>query len=412
MTTTPAKAKQGRKPKYPDYISLDILDSVIKSGANPMEMIAQMKKALMERVMEAELDHHLEHDKGAKTIDGNYRNGYGSKRVRMDDGEVEINTPRDREGTFEPLLIPKRQRSFKGFDEKIISMYGLGMSTRDIQSHLQEMYGIEVSHELIANATDAVMDEVRTWQHRPLDEVYPILYLDAMVIKIKEGKQVINKSLYIAMGIDMEGNKDILGLWLANNEGAKFWLSVLNELKNRGVTDIFIACCDGLTGFPDAINAVFPKTTVQLCIVHMIRNSVKFVSYKDLKSVVADLKQIYTAVNEDQASLALLEFADKWDGKYPMISASWTRHWQEITPFLQYPEFIKRAIYTTNIIEASNRQVRKVIKTKGSFPNDDAVYKIVYLSLQNARKKWTMPIRDWALALNQFFILFPTRCRV
>lgn len=414
MPTNQVKTKpnKGRKPQYPDYISLDILDSVIRSGADPMEMIAQMKKALMERVMEAELNHHLEHDKNSKTIDGNYRNGYGSKTVLMDDGEIEINTPRDREGSFEPMLIPKRQRHFKGFDDKIISMYGLGMSTRDIQSHLQDMYQVEVSHELIANVTDVIIDEAKAWQHRPLDSVYPILYLDAMVIKVKEGKQIINKSLHMAMGIDMNGNKDILGLWLANNEGSKFWLSVLNELKNRGVNDIFIACCDGLTGFPEAINAVFPKTAVQLCIVHMIRNSTKFVSYKDLKAVAADLKQIYTAVNEDLASSALLEFAEKWDKKYPMISASWTRHWQEIIPFLQYPEFIKKVIYTTNIIEASNRQVRKVIKTKGSFPNDDSVYKIVYLALQNAKKKWTMPIKDWALALNQFFILFPERCRV
>ena len=266
------------------------------------------------------------------------------------------------------------------------------------------MYQVEVSHELIANVTDAMIDEAKAWQHRPLDQIYPILYLDAMVIKVKEGKQIVNKSLHMAMGVNMGGNKDILGLWLANNEGAKFWLSVLNELKNRGVNDIFIACCDGLTGFP--------KTTVQLCIVHMIRNSTPFVSYKGLKAVTSDLKQIYTAANEDQAYVALLEFAEKWDKKYPMISASWTRHWQEIIPFLQYPEFIKRAIYTTNIIEASNRQVRKVIKTKGSFPNDDAVYKIVYLALQNAKKKWTMPIRDWAMALNQFFILFPDRCRV
>jgi putative transposase len=412
MNANQTKAKTGRKSKYPDYISLDILDSVIKSGADPIEMISQMKKALMERVMEAELDHHLEHDKNAKTIDGNYRNGYGSKTVRMDDGEIEINTPRDRMSTFEPQLIPKRERSFKGFDDKIISMYGLGMSTRDIQSHLQDMYKIEVSHELIASVTDAVLDEAKAWQHRALDKIYPILYLDAMVIKVRDGKQIINKSLYMAMGVNMDGHKDILGLWLAGSEGAKFWLLVLNELKNRGVNDILIACCDGLTGFPEAINAVFPQTTVQLCIVHMIRNSVKFVSYKDLKAVVADLKLIYTAVNEDQASDALLEFAAKWDKQYPMISDSWTRHWQEIIPFFGYPEFIKRAIYTTNIIEASNRQVRKVIKTKGSFPNDDAVYKIVYLALQNAKKKWTMPIRDWALALNQFFILFPERCEV
>lgn len=412
MNANQTKAKTGRKSKYPDYISLDILDSVIKSGADPIEMISQMKKALMERVMEAELDHHLEHDKNAKTIDGNYRNGYGSKTVRMDDGEIEINTPRDRMSTFEPQLIPKRERSFKGFDDKIISMYGLGMSTRDIQSHLQDMYKIEVSHELIASVTDAVLDDAKAWQHRALDKIYPILYLDAMVIKVRDGKQIINKSLYMAMGVNMDGHKDILGLWLAGSEGAKFWLLVLNELKNRGVNDILIACCDGLTGFPEAITAVFPQTTVQLCIVHMIRNSVKFVSYKDLKAVVADLKLIYTAVNEDQASDALLEFAAKWDKQYPMISDSWTRHWQEIIPFFGYPEFIKRAIYTTNIIEASNRQVRKVIKTKGSFPNDDAVYKIVYLALQNAKKKWTMPIRDWALALNQFFILFPERCEV
>jgi putative transposase len=262
MTIKEASTKRGRKPQYPEYISLDILDSVIKSGADPMEMIAQMKKALMERVMEAELNHHLDHEKNGRTKDGNYRNGYGSKIVKMDDGEIEVNTPRERDGSFEPLLIPKRQRHFKGFDEKIISMYGLGMSTRDIQSHLQEMYQIEVSHEFIANVTDAVLDEAKAWKQRPLDQIYPILYLDAMVIKIRDGKQIVNKSLYMAMGVNMEGNKDILGLWLADNESAKFWMSVLNELRNRGINDIFIACCDGLTGFPDAINAVFPKTTV------------------------------------------------------------------------------------------------------------------------------------------------------
>jgi putative transposase len=391
MTITVQKTRKGRKPKYPDYISLAALDAVIKSGTDPLEMMAQMKKALMERVMEVELNHHLEHDKHGKSEDGNYRNGYGTKTVRMDNGEVEIDTPRDRDGTFEPLLIPKRQRDFKGFDDKIISMYGLGMSTRDIQSHLRDMYGVEVSHELIANATDAVLDEVKAWQHRPLDAVYPMIYLDAMVVKVKEGKQVINKSLYIAMGVTMEGVKTILGLWLAGSEGAKFWLSVLNELKNRGVQDILIACCDGLTGFPDAINAAFPQTTVQLCIVHMVRNSLRFVSYKDLKAVAADLRQIYTAVDEKEAATALIEFAVRWDDKYPMISDSWSRHWLEITPFLQYPPFIRKAIYTTNIIEASNRQIRKVIKTKGSFPNDDAVYKIVYLALKHAERKWTMP---------------------
>lgn len=411
-TIDATKQRKGRKPIYPDYISVDMLDAVIKKGGDPLEMMAQMKQALIERVMEVELNHHLEHDKHDKSTDGNYRNGYGNKTVLMDDGEVEISTPRDRNGTFEPIVIPKRKRHFKGFDQKIISMYGLGMSTRDIQSHLEEMYGTEVSHELIANVTDAVLDEVRAWQQRPLDAVYPILYLDAMVVKVKEGKQIINKSLYIAMGVDMDGKKDILGLWLAENEGAKFWLGVLNEIKNRGVQDILIACCDGLTGFPDAINATFPKTTIQLCMVHMVRNSLRFVSYKNLKSVAADLKQIYNAVDEKEADLALVDFDNKWGDKYPMITESWRRHWQEIIPILGYPNFIRKAIYTTNVIEASNRQIRKVIKTKGSFPNDEAVYKIVYLALQNAQKRWTMPIRDWALALNQFFILFPERCRV
>lgn len=291
-------------------------------------------------------------------------------------------------------------------------MYGRGMSVRDIQGHLEDMYGIEVSHEFISNVTESVLEEVRTWQNRSLEAVYPIVYLDAMVVKVKEGKQVINKSLHMAMGVNMEGRKEILGLWLAHNEGAKFWLSVLNELKNRGVQDILIACCDGLTGFADAINAVFPQTTVQVCIVHLIRNSLKFVPYKDMKAVARDLKKIYTSVNEEQAYQALLDFAGVWDKKYPMISESWNRHWQQVIPFLQYPEFIKRAIYTTNIIEASNRQIRKVIKTKGIFPNDDSVYKIVFLALQNAQKKWTMPIRDWSLALNQFFIFFGDRCKI
>jgi putative transposase len=412
MKTKKIQQSKGGKAKYPSYIDLAALDSLIKTGVDPLEMFAQMKKALMERMLEAELNNHLEHPKNAKSIDGNYRNGYGSKTVIMDQGALEIRTPRDRNGSFEPLDVPKGVRHLKGFDQKLISMYGLGMSTRDIQSHLLEIYGVEVSHELIANVTDGVMEEVRAWQQRPLDKLYPIVYLDAMVIKVRDGKQIVNKSLYIAMGVNIEGKKEILGLWLAESEGCKFWLSVFNELKNRGVEDILIACCDGLTGFPAAINATFPKTTVQLCIVHMIRNSLKFVSYKDYKAVTSDLKQIYTAIDEAQAASALADFAAKWESKYPMIAASWHRHWQEIIPFLQFPEFIKKAIYTTNVIEASNRQIRKVIKTKGAFPNDDAVYKIVYLALQNAQKKWTMPIKDWALALNQFFILFPNRCTV
>ncbi len=409
---TAAKTRKSHKPVYPEYLSLEVLDQVISSGKDPMTMLAEMKKALLERVLEAELNMHLTHEKHAHSQDGNYRNGHSKKTVLLDDGSIEIATPRDRKGEFEPILIPKRERHFKGFDDKIISMYGMGMSTRDIASHLQEMYSVEVSHELIANATEGVLEEVRAWQTRPLEAVYSIVYLDAMVVKVRHEKQVLNKSLYMAMGINMEGRKEILGMWLGSGgEGSKFWLSILNELKNRGIKDILIACCDGLTGFPEAINAVFPDTVVQLCIVHMIRNSLKFVSYKDYKALAVDLKPIYTAVNEDQALEALTSFQGKWDSKYPMIAESWKRHWQEIIPFLQYPEYIRKAIYTTNIIEASNRQVRKVIKTKGAFPSDDAVYKIVYLALKGAQKKWTMPIRDWHLALSQFYIYFPGRVK-
>jgi putative transposase len=411
MTNT-IKRNKSLKKKLPEYISIDVLDSLLKGGADPIAMMAEMKKLVMERAMEAELDHHLAHSKHEQSLDGNYRNGHGSKTVIMDNGSVTIDTPRDRNGSFTPQLIPKRQRHFKGFDQQIISMYGRGMSTRDIQAHFEEMYGTEVSHELIANVTDAVLEDVKAWQHRPLDRVYPILYLDAMVVKVRDNKLVVNKSLYIAMGVNMEGKKEILGLWLAENEGAKFWLSVLNELKNRGVQDILIACCDGLSGFPDAIHAAFPQTSVQLCIVHMVRNSLKFVSYKDYKAVTADLKLIYSANDEQQALDALSDFASKWSSKYPMIAESWQRHWDEITPFMRYPKDIRRALYTTNAIEASNRQIRKIIKTKGSFSNDESVYKIVYLALQNAQKKWTMPIRDWAIALNQFCIFFPGRCRV
>ena len=405
-STTPSKSSP------PEYISLEALDLMLKQGKNPLTMLSEMKKLVMERAMSAELDHHLQHQRHEKSSDGNYRNGHGSKTVIMDDGPLEISTPRDRDGSFKPQLIPKRKRHFQGFDQQILSMYGRGMSTRDMQAHFQEMYGTEVSHEFIANITDAVLEDVKAWQHRPLDPVYPIVYLDAMVVKVRDNKQVVNKSLHLALGVNMEGKKDILGMWLAENEGAKFWLSVLNELKNRGVEDVLIACCDGLTGFPDAINATFPKTVVQLCIVHMVRNSLKFVSYKNYKEVTADLKPIYTADDEQQALDALADFATKWDSKYPMIAESWQRHWQEIIPFMQYPKDIRRAIYTTNAIEASNRQVRKIIKTKGSFSNDEAVYKIVFLALQNAQKKWTMPIRDWAMALNQFCIFFTNRCRI
>jgi putative transposase len=406
------KERKSHKPVYPDYVSLENLDAILKSGMSPIELMADMKRLIMQRAMEAELDEHLQRDKHEKSKDGNYRNGYGSKTLRMDHGPIELATPRDREGTFEPQLVPKRQKSFLGFDDKIISMYGLGMSTRAIQEHLKEMYATDVSPEFISNVTAAVQEEVKAWKNRSLEEIYPIVYLDAMVVKVNEDKRIVNKSLYLALGVNMQGHKEILGLWMANNEGAKFWLGILTELKNRGVQDIFIACCDGLTGFPEAINAVYPQTKVQLCIVHMLRNSLKFVSYKDRKEVAKDLRSIYSAVNADEAYEQLLSFAQKWDDKYAMISQSWQDNWQEVIPFLEYPESIRKAIYTTNAIEATNGQIRRVIKTKGSFPNDEAVYKIVYLALQRAQKKWTMPIQNWGQALSQFFILFGSRCKM
>lgn len=294
----------------------------------------------------------------------------------------------------------------QGFDDKIIAMYARGMSMRQIQEHLEEIYGTEVSPELISNVTDKVIDEVSVWQARALDKVYPILYLDCLVVKVRENNQIINKSLYLAIGVNMDGIKEVLGMWISKTEGAKFWLSVVTELKNRGVESIYIACVDGLKGFPEAINSVFPKTIVQLCIVHMVRGSLNYVPWKDRKLVAEDLKAIYTSANEQAAELALAAFKEKWDNKYPTIADSWARNWQAIIPFLAFPGYIRKAIYTTNSIEAINRQIRSIIKTKGAFPNDEAVFKLVFLALQNAQKKWTMPIRDWKLALNQFAILF------
>jgi len=313
------------------------------------------------------------------------------------------------EGTFEPQIIGKRQRNFKEFDDKIISMYARGMSSRDIQGHLYDIYGIEVSAEFISNVTDSIVEEVTAWQNRPLDEIYPIVYLDAIRIKTKDNGHIINKAVYLALGVNIEGNKEALGMWIAKTEGAKFWLQIMTELKNRGVNDIFIACVDGLTGFEEAINSVYPQTQVQLCIVHMIRNSLKYVPYKDRKKITPDLKAIYTAANSEAARLELEKFKQKWDNKYPTIYEIWNAKWDGIIPFLAYPEYIRKAIYTTNAIESLNHSLRKITKTKGSFSHDTAVFKLIYLGLKNASKKWTMPIRDWKQALNQFAIIFEGR---
>ncbi len=395
----------------------ELLDELLKEYKDPEDLFGkngifkELKKRLIEKAMDAEITHHLGYEKhspsGKNT--GNSRNGKSSKTIKSDSGEIPIVVPRDRNGSFEPCIVKKHQTRFDGFDEKIISMYARGMTTRDIQAHLEELYGVEVSPGLISDVTDAVINEVKEWQIRPLDEVYAIAYLDATIIKVRSEGRVIKKSAYLAIGINLEGLKDVLGIWLEETEGAKFWLKVMTEIKNRGVKDIFIACVDGLKGFPDAIEAVFPKTEIQLCIVHMVRNSLRFVSWKDRKKVAGDLKSVYRAATEEQARIHLVEFADQWDSKYPMISKSWQSNWQRVIPFFAYPEEIRKIIYTTNAIESMNNTLKKTIKNRASFPNDEAALKLLYLSLKNIIKKWTMPVRNWGKALNQFAIMFEER---
>ena len=362
---------------------------------------------LLNKVLEAEMDIHLGYKKNSNEGDnsGNSRNGYSKKTVLTQDQEVELNIPRDRNSEFEPEIVPKYSKRLPLFNDQIISLYSRGMTTRDIQAHLNEIYGVDVSPELISKVTDAVLEDVKSWRIRTLDSIYPIVYLDALCIKSRQNGKNENKALYLALGINMEGRKEVLGFYLSENEGAKFWLGVLTDLKNRGVEDIFIACMDGLTGFPDAVRAVYPKTKVQLCIVHMVRSSTKYVSYKDLKAVCHDLKQIYTALNEEEALEALEDFGKNWNSKYPMIQRSWEAHWDDLNEFFAYPEDIRRVIYTTNAIESLNASLRKVTKNRAAFPDDEAIMKIMYLAIQKTAKKWTMPIRNWGLALNQFAIL-------
>ena len=369
-------------------------------------LIKQLVKSTLETALKAEIAHHLETTSSDST---NKRNGNTFKTVHGDNGSFEIAVPRDREGDFEPQIVKKHQRRLAGLDQKILALYARGLSTRDIQSELQETYGVEISPTLISQVTDSIVDEVKAWQNRPLEAIYPIVFLDALVVKVKENKQIINKAVYLALGINLEGQKEVLGMWVSQNEGAKFWLSVLTELKNRGVKDVFIFCTDGLTGFPDAIEAAYPKSKIQLCIVHMIRNSCKFVNWKHRKELCADLKTIYQAQTADQAELALVEFAEKWDSKYPNVSKMWQRHWENLSTYFAYPEDIRRVIYTTNAIESLNMTVRKVLKNKRSFPTDMAMFKQVYLALNNIAKKWTMPIRHWNEAMNQFAIQFGDR---
>jgi len=374
-------------------------------------LLKQLTKGLLERALQAELTDHLGHEKHAPlaTLGGNARNGKSAKTIKGEFGKMPIEIPRDRDSSFEPIIVAKGQTRFAGFDDKIISLYARGMTTREIQGHLEEIYGVDVSPSLISSVTDAIADEVKIWQNRPLDAVYPIVYMDAVRIKVRDNGHVSNKAVYLALGVTMDGVKEVLGLWVAETEGAKFWLQVVTELQNRGVQDIFIACVDGLKGFPEAIETVFPRTQVQLCIVHMVRNSLKYVSWKQRKEVATDLKTIYQASTAEQAEMHLTEFEAKWDKSHLAISQCWRRNWERITPFFAYPPEIRKVIYTTNAIESLNMSLRKVTKNRGSFPNDAAMFKLLYLALNNIAKKWTMPIRDWKAALNRFTILFEGR---
>lgn len=404
--------KHELEPK--DAIIEQIVSQLDLSGMTQEELfgdnglVRSLTSRLLNRILETEMDVHLGYKKNSNEGDnsGNSRNGYSKKTVLTQAQEVELNVPRDRNSEFEPEIVPKYAKRLPLFNDQIVSLYSRGMTTRDIQAHLNEIYGINVSPELISRVTDAVHEDVRSWRTRPLDSIYPIVYLDALSIKSRQSGKNENKALYLALGINMEGRKEVLGFYLSENEGAKFWLGVLTDLKNRGVQDIFIACMDGLIGFPDAVRAVYPAAKVQLCIVHMVRNSTKYVSYKDLKAVCHDLKQIYTAVNEEEALEALEDFGKNWNSKYPMIQRSWEAHWDDLNEFFAYPEEIRRVIYTTNAIESLNASLRKVTKNRAAFPDDEAIMKIMYLAIQKASKKWTMPIRNWGLALNQFAILF------
>jgi putative transposase len=401
-------------------IRAELLDELLAGYKTPEDLtgpeglLKRLKGALIERALQGELTGHLGYE--AHAVEGrgagNARNGCSSKTLQTEGGPLEIEVPRDRNGTFEPQLVKKHQRRIDGMDEKILALYARGLSVRDIQAELEALYGTEVAPSLISTVTDAVVTEVQAWQMRPLDPIWPIVYLDALVIKVRDGGVVGNKSAYLALGIRPDGQKEVLGLWLEANEGAKFWLKVITELKNRGLEDIFIACCDGLKGFPEAIEAVFPKTVVQTCIVHMIRNSARFVSWKERQSLCRDLKRVYGAPTEEAALVALGELEVSWGKSHPAITASWRRNWERVRPFFAFPLDVRRILYTTNAVESLNFTLRKVIKTKGHFPTDEAATKLLYLALRNVEKKWVNAPSSWNNALNQFAIHFEGRLPV
>ncbi|SUS05775.1 transposase [Candidatus Defluviicoccus seviourii] len=396
-----------KQPVIPDALLDQLLAGTdAKTAFDKDGLLDELKKALAERALNAEMDHHLE----TGEEDGNRRNGYGKKTVLTGTGKVALEVPRDRLATFDPQLIAKYQRRFPGFDEKIVSMYARGMSTREIQGHLREIYGLDVSPDLISAVTDAVLEEVTEWQNRPLEALYPLIFFDAIRIKVRDEGTVRNKAVYVALGVRPDGTKEVLGLWIEQSEGAKFWLRVMNELKSRGVEDVLIAVVDGLKGFPEAITAVFPQAQVQTCVVHLIRHSLAFVSYKDRKSVAAALKNIYKAKDADAAKAALEDFAESpWGRKYPAIAQSWRRNWPEVIPFFAFPDDVRRIIYTTNAIESLNAKLRRAVRSRGHFPTDEAALKLLFLVLNLAAKEWKMPPREWAMAKAQLAILFEDR---
>ena len=397
-------------------IKKEVLDELIKDYKKPEDLIGeagllkQLTKALLERAMNAELTQHLGYEKHdpAGYNSGNSRNGKTPKTVQGDFGQMVVETPRDRNGSFEPQILPKHQTRFDGFDDKILSMYARGMTTREIQGHLREMYGVEVSPALVSEVTDAVMDEVKAWQNRPLEPIYGIVFLDALYVKMRHEGRVENRAVYVAMGVDLEGRKEVLGLWTSANEGAKFWLGVLTELKNRGVRDVLIACVDGLKGFPQAIESVFPEARIQLCIVHLVRASLNYVNWKERKRVAADLKAIYRASTVIQAELELTEFIARWGSKYQAIGKLWKENWERVIPFFEFAPDVRRVIYTTNAVESLHMSLRKVIKTRGSFPSEEAAMKLLYLALRNASAKWDT-IQHWKQALNHFQMIWGDR---
>lgn len=394
----------------------ELLDELLADYERPDDLLGeeglfkQLKKALLERALGAELSAHLGYERGdpAGRGTGNSRNGYSAKSVLSEDGEIDLAVPRDRQGSFEPVIVPKGERRLEGFDERIVSLYARGMTVREIRGHLQELYGVEVSPDLISRVTDAVLEEVREWQNRPLDPVYPVVFFDALRVKIRDEGLVRNKAVYVALAITAEGDREVLGLWIEQTEGAKFWLKVMTELKTRGLADILIAVVDGLKGFPEAITATFPQTTVQTCIVHLIRNSLAFVSWKDRKTILPDIKAIYRAETAEAAAVRLEEFEARWGARYPAIGPTWRRAWEHVVPMFAFPPAIRKMIYTTNALESLHRSLRKIIKTRGSFPSDEAAIKLLFLAIRNAGVHWRRPI-EWTAAMGQFAILFEDR---